>query len=216
MDPVNFVNSVRPDLVPELDLGNIENIKHLNEKVNPTHKYVAEILSASGLFKDLSCSSIFTQLHPSVHLINPDLFHILEQAKSKTQVGDEESRGKMNQSELYEKIHRKLVFDTTDEILVHILISTGFSDPCFSSNKLGLKSFTGERLLEKICSEIYHLQTNPECSLPYKDDVIESQVPGIVLDIERLIFKDLICEIVSGEASLPIRLNKPCRQLFTN
>lgn len=240
-DPVDlkkFLKNTRPDLLPEFNRDNLKKIKHFNDKLrkvgsrdeadadsiaipcesaDPMHRYIAEILSASGLFKDLENSLTFTQLHPSECLINPYLFHILEQAKSRFEVqDDEQSEGKKKQSKLQEKIQRKLVFDTTNEILVHLLISAGFSDLCISSNKLGLRSLTGKKFLERICSEMDHLQTNLEYSLPYEDDALHTEIPGLALDIERLIFKDLISEIVSSEAGLPRWLNKHRRKLFTS
>lgn len=225
LDLVNFLNISKPDSVPEFD-EKLENLEHLNDEADaaalcdstdPTRRYVCEILSASGLLKDLEPSSAFTQLNESKGLINPHLFQILEQAKSKIEVQeDEHNDKKINQSRLHEKIFRKLIFDTTDEILVKILISSGFSEPWVSPNKLGFKSLTGKKLLEKICSRMNDLEADFECNLLNNDEANPLEVSGVVLDIERMIFKDLISEIVSGEAGLPSCLNRPRRQLFTN
>lgn len=40
------------------------------------------------------------------------------------------------------------------------------------------------------------------------------EVPGVVLDVERLVFKDLVNEIVIGEAAGTKTRQGKCRQLF--
>ncbi|TMW80830.1 hypothetical protein EJD97_014648, partial [Solanum chilense] len=45
----------------------------------------------------------------------------------------------------------------------------------------------------------------------------DSEIPSLILDVERLIYKDLITEIISDEArEQQIRTRRHCRQLFTN
>lgn len=85
-----------------------------------------------------------------------------------------------------------------------------------------------------MCSEVDQLQAKPNCSIHDEDDGLRSilsedmvfqtlnwedchsEIPGIVLDIERLIFKDLISEVVSGEvASHPGRPAVRCKRLFS-
>ncbi|KAI8031892.1 Protein LONGIFOLIA 2 [Camellia lanceoleosa] len=210
-------------------------IASLCENTNPEHRYIAEIFLASGLLlKDLGSSSTFIQLHPSGHLINPNLFLVLEQTKGRIELPDaERSNEKINKLKFNGKIHRKLIFDTVNETLVHKLTAAGFSELGISPNKLRLSSLTGQKLLEELCSEMDHLQPNSDYSLHDEDDCLisilredmmlqtqnwadnHSEIPGVVLDIERLIFKDLIGEVVSGEvAGLPGRRTKHCRRLF--
>ncbi|KAF6171415.1 hypothetical protein GIB67_009556 [Kingdonia uniflora] len=221
-------------------------IASLCENNNPDHRYISEMLLASGLLlRNLgSCFSTF-QLHPSGHPINPDLFFVLEQTNG---VSKDETRLKPGQ----EKVHRKLVFDAVNEILVQKLAFAGLSsEPQLQNRKLAGKMIpSGQKLLKELCSEIEDLQSIGESqnsleklqpnvesksSADEYDDGLKSillkdvtspaenwtdfnnEISGLVLDVERLIFKDLVDEIVSGEATT-LRANKTsrrCRQLFT-
>ncbi|GFY86930.1 hypothetical protein Acr_05g0005690 [Actinidia rufa] len=136
---------------------------------------------------------------------------------------DERSNEKIGQSKFNEKIHRKMTFDTVNEILARKLTSAGFLEPWILPNKLRARSLTGRKLLKELSLEVDHLQANSDGSLHGKDLMLEtpnwadahSEIPGIVLDIERLIFKDLISEVVSSEgAGLPDRSAKHYRRLF--
>ncbi|KAM7510146.1 hypothetical protein LguiB_009021 [Lonicera macranthoides] len=188
----------------------------LCESTTPDHRYIAEILLASGLLKDLGSTITAMQLHPSAHFINPDLFHILEKIKSNDERHEKIARSKYNA-----KIKRKLVFDTVNEILVRKLVLPG---SWIFQNKLVGRVPRVEKLLSELCSEIDHLHANQSCSADDEDDGFTSilsadmmnnqsdnwanyrgEVPGLVLDIERLIFKDLISEIVSGGRGKHIR-----------
>lgn len=170
-----------------------ENHAYINphEDINEDQVYIKEILSASGILKNLDFQTILVNPHPTSTLINPELFHILEKTKecdSKT-----------------EKIKRKMIFDTVNDIL-----AKKFSQ--VSKRKHGIPN--GDTLLQELCLEINNLQNN-NTSDPY-DEVISiitddmykrtkdwdhkcDEVAALVLDIERLIFKDLIGEIVNGE-----------------
>ncbi|PSS33654.1 Protein LONGIFOLIA like [Actinidia chinensis var. chinensis] len=246
----HFLNNTRPNLSTQFDQERVENIKYLThahkqvsstcdeaatdhvaalfENTIPDHRYIAEILLASGiLLKDLGSSSTIIQLHPSGHSINPSLFLDLEKTKGRIELSaDEHSIEKIGQSKLNEKIRRKLMFDTVNEILVCKLTSAVFSEPWTSPNKLGVRSLSGQKLLKELCSEMDHLQAKANCGLSDVNDMMRqtqnwadyhTEVPGVVLYIERLIFKDLICEIVSGEASaVQGQPTKHCRQLFSN
>ncbi|PSR87738.1 Protein LONGIFOLIA like [Actinidia chinensis var. chinensis] len=246
VDIEHLLNSTGPKLGPDFDQEKSENLNHLAleirqansthdevatdyirslcENTNPDHRYITEILLASGLLKDLGSRSKFIQLHPSGHLINPNLFLILEQAKGMIELPeDKRSNEKIGQSKFNEKIHRKLTFDTVNEILAHKLTSAGFSEPWISPNKLRARSLTGQKLLKELSLELDHLQANSDGSLHDGDLMLQtpnwadahSEIPGIVLDIERLIFKDLISEVVSGEAAgLPDGPAKHYRRLF--
>ncbi|KAF5763740.1 putative protein LONGIFOLIA 1/2 [Helianthus annuus] len=168
----------------ELNEKKLKNIKQhvhqseLQATINPheDHIYIKEILSASGLLKNLDFATTIVHLHPTGSLINPELFNILEKTKECTSKS--------------EKIKRKLIFDTVNNILVRKLSQT--------SNRKG-KILDAKKLLEELCIEINDLHTNKK-SEDWDDDYC-NEVPALVLDIERLIFKDLITEIKNVAAS---------------
>ncbi|KAJ0816618.1 putative protein LONGIFOLIA [Helianthus annuus] len=162
--------------------------------------YIKEILLASGFLNNLDCATTIVHLHPTASLINPELFNILEKTKECT------SKSK--------KIERKMIFDTINDILAQKLARSASSKLWTSKKTSGF--LNGEKLLEELCLEIHNLQTN-KASDPY-DEVINivsedvnnksedwdhncNEIPALVLDIERLIFKDLISEIVNAEVS---------------
>ncbi|KAI3722488.1 hypothetical protein L2E82_33527 [Cichorium intybus] len=163
-------------------------------------RYVTEILLASGFLKDLVRSTTIVQLHPTGGLINPELFHVLEKTKGCT---DFNRKSKSNN-----KIKRKLVFDTVNDVLGHKLAMLGPFGPKG-------RVLNGEKLLKELCSGIDSLQNNSERGAYDEDDEVINiinadvnkrsqdweeycyEVPGLVLDIERLIFKDLISEVVN-------------------
>ncbi|CAK9185998.1 unnamed protein product [Ilex paraguariensis] len=247
--PEDLSHSRTPNLISEFSNKKFENIKHLVHKFrqldstsdeatadhiaspleskNPDHRYITEILLASGLLKYLGSCLTAIQLQPSGHVLNPNLFHVIEQSRQSTELGNKNHNGKIAQSKTKEKTKRKQIFDVVNEILFRKLAFE-------RSYKLGGKSLSGQKLLEELCSEICHLQANPDCGLDEEDDGLTSilsadmkhqsedwtdhhgEIPGLVLDIERLIFKDLISEIVSGEAAdLQYQSRKHCRQLFS-
>ncbi|CAN1296781.1 Protein LONGIFOLIA 1 [Linum perenne] len=195
------------------DEASTDYIASLCEKnTNPDHRYISEILLASGLLlRDLGSGTAF-QLHQSGHPINPELFCVLEQTKA---------------SNLQTKLHRKLIFDAVNEILVAKRMKSG---------KLAKKTITAQKLLKELCSEIEQLQVveKPECRLADEEEdglkailcedvvrrsgswtVFDNEVSGMVLDVERLIFKDLVGEIVMGETAglLQSKIGRR-RQLF--
>ncbi|PNY03157.1 hypothetical protein L195_g026480 [Trifolium pratense] len=140
----------------------------------------------------------------------------------------------MQQNAGYEwkkNLHRKLIFDGVNEILVAKL---GYSpEPWFHPIKLTKKNLSSQKLLKELCFEIEKVQAKKtECCLEDDDslksmlceDVIHGsvcweyfngEIPGIVLDVERLIFKDLVNDIVIGEASgLRVESSVRRRKLF--
>lgn len=210
----------------------LENIKHLvhqiellnsssdesttdsHETINGDDIYIKEILLASGLLKSLDRATAIVHLHPTSTLINPELFNILEKTKECTSKS--------------EKIRRKLIFDAVNNILLHKLARSA-SSGLWTSKRKG-KVLSGETLLEELCSEIYNLQNNTSSGI--YDEVIDvisddvnknsedwddncSELPALVLDIERQIFKDLVSEIVNAEiAGQQDRPRRHRRQLF--
>ncbi|MCL7050311.1 hypothetical protein MKW94_013627 [Papaver nudicaule] len=191
-------------------------IASLCENNNPDHRYISEILLASGLLlRDLGSGLAKIQLHASGHPINPDLFFVLEQTKGGNAVSKDGPR-KSKQ----DKLHRKLVFDAVNELLIQKLALAGLSsEPWIHTDKLARRTVNAQRLLKDLCSEIEQLQTNKQvdCSFDEDEDSLitilqedvmrrsenwtefPKEVPVVALDVERLIFKDLIDEIVSSE-----------------
>ncbi|KAI3463818.1 hypothetical protein Pfo_020481 [Paulownia fortunei] len=204
------------------DEARTDYIGSLCENTNPDHRYVSEILLASGLLlRDLGSSLTDFQFHSSGHPINPELFLVLEQTKASTSSNEECRTKKITQLTTSEKFHRKLIFDTVNEILARKLASAGpDSEPWLRTHKLARNALNAQKLLRELCSEIEGLQAkNPKCSSDEEDegwknilceDVMhrseswidfDDEVSGAVLDIERLIFKDLVDEIVLGESA---------------
>ncbi|KAK7285525.1 hypothetical protein RJT34_20299 [Clitoria ternatea] len=156
------------------------------------------------------------------HPINPDLFLMLELTKTSSFLSKEENSVekvayiKLNSK----KFHRKLIFDAVNEILGAKL---GYSHEPWLKKPNGLikKIQSSQKLLKELCFEIDKLQSKePENSLEeelvdrvksmlWEDMIHDSEswtgfhdeIPWVVLDVERLIFKDLVEEVViSGEA----------------
>ncbi|XP_039131470.1 protein LONGIFOLIA 1-like [Dioscorea cayenensis subsp. rotundata] len=123
-----------------------DHIALLCDTQKPDHRYVSEILLASSLLmKDLTAMPL--QLHSSGHPINPDLFLVLEQTKSQTNI--------LRPKNDTEKLHRKLIFDVVNEVLVQKLELTS---PYIKTRKLSRILPTGQRLLRQVCSEIDQLE----------------------------------------------------------
>ena len=199
-------------------------IASLCENKNPDQRYISEILLASGLLlRDLSSELLTFQLHPSGHPINPELFFVLEQTKASSFIPKEEcGTGKVACLKLNtEKFHRKLIFDAVNEILgVKLALVSSSPEPWVKPSRLTKKTLSAQKLLKELCFEIEKIQTKkPESSLNDEEDGLKSilcedvmhgseswtdfhgELSGVVLDAERLIFKDLIDEIVIGEAA---------------
>lgn len=204
------------------------------------HKYISEILLASGLLRDIDYSMISIQLHQAHLPINPSLFFVLEQnMTSNVSLQDNKHKGRgfgqQQTANLIERSKRKLVFDTINEILARRFAAEGCTkQPSIISSinplRITEKSLRGNELLQTLHSEIDRLQQNSKCILDEDDEdliwedlqshgmnwkEIEGETPGLVLDIERLIFKDLISEVVTSEvAAFPGMLSGQPRQLF--
>ncbi|KAJ0243573.1 Protein LONGIFOLIA 1 [Hirschfeldia incana] len=206
---------------------------------NGDHKYISEILSASGLLKDIDYNMLSIQLHQAHLPINPSLFFVLEQSKTGNVRHDNKHRGRgfgqQQAANLIERSRRKLVFDNVNEILARKFAAEGCTKQPYITSSISQlmtteKSSRGKELLESLCSEIDRLQDNSNCILDEDDEdliwedmqsqgmnwkEIDGETPGLVLDIERLIFKDLISEVVTSEvAAFPGMLSGQPRQLF--
>ncbi|CAN4086244.1 unnamed protein product [Withania somnifera] len=197
-------------------------IASLCENTNPDHRYISEILLASGLLlRDLGSSLTSFQFHPSGHPINPELFLVLEQTKASTLRKEEFFNDKMRQSNPNEKIRRKLLFDVVNESLAGKLVLMGPSyEPWLTPQKLAKSTLNAQRLLRDLCCEIEQLQAKPSiCNMDDEEDewknilledvmhrteswtVFTGEISNVVLDVERMIFKDLIDEIVRGDGT---------------
>ncbi|KAK6921010.1 protein of unknown function DUF4378 [Dillenia turbinata] len=232
----NLVQKLR-QLNSTHDETSTDYIASLCENTNPDHRYISEILLASGLLlRDLNSSLTTFQLHPSGHHINPELFFVLEQTKpSSLHLKEESNPGKVNPLKLdHEKFHRKLVFDAVNEILVRKLAPLGLcTEPWLRPSKLAKKTLGAQRLLKELCSEIEQLQTSKQENLVDEGDslkgilwedvihrsenwtVFHAELSGVVLDVERMVFKDLIDEVVRGEAAtLQAKPNRRRKQSF--
>ncbi|KAL4581979.1 hypothetical protein LXL04_006515 [Taraxacum kok-saghyz] len=179
--------------------------------INEDHKYINEILLTSDFLKDLDSAIRIVQINPTGSLIKPELFHFLEK---KQQYIDLDKTNK--------KSKRKLIFDSVNEILHHKLLIQG-SFGVWSRKR----SLNGENLLKELLSEIDNLQNAPERYVYDEDDEVKNlvsvdvnksedwdtccnEVSSVVLDIERLIFKDLIDEVVNAEVAQS-RPRRRCR-----
>ncbi|KAG0463399.1 hypothetical protein HPP92_019468 [Vanilla planifolia] len=220
-------------------VSNADNTALLCESPKTDHRYISEILLASGLLmKDLIAvpkGLMSLKIHPSRYPINPDLFLVLEQSKTSEPTKYENIPGrKQLQHDLHvDKMHRKLVFDVINEVLVEKLELT-FSSfrPYLSPQAMKLKGKlpSGQLLLKELCSEIDRLHAEGLKAESWDDEdkltceVLRDSVgwndhrielPGIVLDVERWIFKDLIDDVLSGElCGVHHRCSRRRRQLF--
>lgn len=198
-----------------------------SDSTSSDHAYISEILSASGLLSDLD-SGLMT-----IRLLSGNLFHMLEQIKASNNISSgDQARECTIQSKQGDRMRRKLIFDVVSEILMHRLLSN-YSRNWFSSDKLAGRKTAQQQLLKGLCSEIDQLQTDrPYCRFDDEDEdsrTISSKdlthqelnwagsddVSGVVLDVERLIFKDLVSEVVSSLATGPrAQPTGHCRRLI--
>ncbi|XP_042431012.1 protein LONGIFOLIA 1-like isoform X1 [Zingiber officinale] len=184
-----------------------DHVALLCENQNPDHRYVSEILITSGLLMlDLTSrsKSMPVQLQSSGHPINPDLFFVLEQTKA---VKENINQLKVNP----EKIHRKLIFNLVNELLIQKLklASSGPLPNQLIQARCG-RLPGGQNLLTELCSDIEHLKAESfttdshgngyaELSEDWLYSDVELQM--VVLEVERSIFRDLIDEVLGGEGA---------------
>ncbi|XP_073295483.1 protein LONGIFOLIA 1 isoform X3 [Primulina huaijiensis] len=202
------------------DEARTDYIASLCENTDPDHRYISEILLASGLLlRDLGGSLANFQFHPSGHPINPDLFLVLEQTKASTLLKEERCNERTaTQMMSIDKFHRKLIFDTVNEILTQRL---ALSEPWPRMLKPARKAVNALKLLKDLCSKIEGLRAETsKCGESDSEDDgwknilckdltlrceswtnFDDEISGPVLDIERLIFKDLVDEVVIGECT---------------
>ncbi|ONK76379.1 uncharacterized protein A4U43_C03F27070 [Asparagus officinalis] len=130
-----------------------------------------------------------------------------------------------------DKLHQDLIFDIIKEILVQKLELMIHGPQIDLFNRA--KKINSQYLWTELCSEIKQVLVKRPTSMNVeeedlrfrKDLLIQTscgwedlgiEVPGIVLDIERSIFKDLIDEIVTSEAcsSLQVKGARRRRKLY--
>lgn len=203
------------------DAPPVDHIAFLCETESPDHRYVSEILLASGLLmKDLSSGQAGLQLHTSGYPINPDLFHVLEQRKAgwaSKPVGIHQGRSGTKSDP--KRAHRKLMFDTVNELLLRKFEkeTTVFSVSSFTRAKdLPEKTLSGQQLVKLISSELESLEMEQSRICQKEGSVIpdkeilqrlhgwtsfSKELPGMVLEIERSIFKELVDEVVHSESA---------------
>lgn len=203
------------------DAPPVDHIAFLCETESPDHRYVSEILLASGLLmKDLSSGQAGLQLHTSGYPINPDLFHVLEQRKAgwaSKPVGIHQGRSGTKSDP--KRAHRKLMFDTVNELLLRKFEkeTTVFSVSSFTRAKdLPEKTLSGQQLVKLISSELESLEMEQsricqkEGSVIPDEEILQrlqgwtsfsKELPGMVLEIERSIFKELVDEVVHSESA---------------
>ncbi|KAL2335434.1 hypothetical protein Fmac_016647 [Flemingia macrophylla] len=206
---------------------NDERFTSFKDDKDPDHKYISEILLASGLLSNPSSNQVS---HSSSYPINPKLFLALEQIKTnKMCFNIENSAKKIAGLHNPEKMQRKLIFDVVNDILAQKLILESSTLWCQPDQPAGRK-LRGHLLLDELCTEVDKLQhINRNVNLDNEDENLRnllweeimhcpaiytnsySAIPDVVLDIERLIFKDLITEVVRSE--LANHSGKHCRQL---
>ncbi|XP_062106483.1 protein LONGIFOLIA 1-like isoform X2 [Humulus lupulus] len=203
------------------------------DSTNPDHIYISDILSASNLFRKFESDWMDIQFYSSYQLINPNMFFALEQLTARTQLSHNEHRNEKSQLQKNDKkVNRKLVFDVVNEILVNKFVETNLFMQWLSPDKVKWKRPNGQQLLKDLCSEIDQLQGNSSSSSldenglgsiicedmtqwPMNLSDYGREIPAVVLDVERLIFKDLINEVLSDKAAImPCRSGGHCRQLF--
>ncbi|XP_075498712.1 protein LONGIFOLIA 1-like [Primulina tabacum] len=199
-----------------------------NQNEMGNQRYINKILHTSGVLKSASFIPMASQFLSSCHVINPDTFNVLEQMEETTPRANREFIEKNSQKLLNQKNKRKLVFDMVNEILVQKITS-------------GKRFITGKRrispsmLAKEICQEMECLCRIPDNNFEeLEDDRLKriltgdmmyqsedwaeysGEVPALVLDIERQIFKDLVNEVVSADhAIVRGRTKKHRKQLFT-
>ncbi|KAL5197083.1 hypothetical protein ABZP36_000595 [Zizania latifolia] len=212
------VSQIKPENLEAL-IQKLEQLQSMNDEAANTkdHQYIYEILLTSGLLhKELSFAAMPGQVWPSSCPINPELFLILEQTKpdfaSATQTVTKSSNANS------EKLHRKLVFDLVNEILAQKM--SIHSSASQSAKLLRSSKITGWRLFKDLCTEVDRLQSESsmlKCSEEDEDEsmcLVEdalngredwrsfgSELQSMVLDIERSIYKELIDEVICGEAT---------------
>lgn len=219
------VSQIKPENLEAL-IQKLEQLQSMNDEAANTkdHQYIYEILLASGLLhKELSFAAMPGQLSPSSCPINPELFLILEQTKPHFVSASQAVNGAMKSSDPNtEKLHRRLVFDLVNEIIAQKM--TIYSSASGMAKLIRSRKLSGWRLFKELCPEVDRLiseSSSAKCSeedeeenMLLAEDALydmkdwgssEGELQGMVLEIERSIFRDLIDEVIGGEATEKMR-----------
>lgn len=194
-----------------------ENLLDLIQSINPGHRYITKMLLAFGLLKDTSIIQTDKDNHHVSlgDIFNSNMFHTLQEEDAPIEDANEELIENNDHSlQFNQKIQRKVVADVANEILIRKITSGRL----FTMGR-GRMSLQG--ILKEVYLEIDDLCRTPSCNVDDEDDMsirvlavdmkyesddwtdYSSEVPALVLDIERLIFKDLINEVITSEVSGP-------------
>lgn len=215
------VSQIKPENLEAL-IQKLEQLQSMNDEAanSKDHQYIYEILLASGLLhKELSFAAMPAQLSPSSCPINPELFLILEQTKPHFISATQAVTGAKKSSDPnMEKLHRRIVFDLVNEIIAQKM--NIYSSASGTAKLLRSRKLSGWRLFKELCTEVDRLLSESSaaiCSeededenIPLSEDALyemkdwgspEGELQGMVLDIERSIFRDLIDEVIGGEAT---------------
>ncbi|KAH0450262.1 hypothetical protein IEQ34_020954 [Dendrobium chrysotoxum] len=170
---------------------------------DPDNKYVAEVLLSSSLLTE---GSQMPAILKQIKLVEP--FEAVEKNNTRTP-------------------HKQLVYDVVNEILnrkIEEFNSGCQHDHLFKPNMLSL-----QLLFKELCFEVKYLRSYIDGSFQGKDTVFtkdliqrsnvwdrfDSEIPIVVLEIERLIFVDLINEILSSLINVVLEPKQRYRrQLF--
>uniref|UniRef100_A0ACD5YRK4 Uncharacterized protein n=1 Tax=Avena sativa TaxID=4498 RepID=A0ACD5YRK4_AVESA len=223
------VNQIKPENLEAL-IQKLEQLQSMNDEAanSKDNQYIYEILLASGLLhKELSFTAMPGQLWPSSCPINPELFFILEQTKPHFISATQAVTGAKKSSEAnMEKLHRRIVFDLVNEIIAQKM--NIYSSASGTAKLLQSRKLSGWRLFKELCTEVDRLLSESsaaKCSeededenTPLTEDALYdmkdwgspgNELQGMILDIERSIFRDLIDEVIGGEAIERMQAGQP-------
>lgn len=192
------------------DEAGTDYIASLCENPIPDHRYISEILLASGLLLRVHGSSIATfQPHSSDNPINPELFFVLEQTAANSLPSKQQPKPELIQA----KVRRRLIFDGVNEILVGKLASkVSPPEPWPESPKLSRKELSAQEFLRELCLEFEQLEVKGSeadeehdeawrimhevvISEPESWKKFRVEVPAVASAVEGLIFGDIVDEI---------------------
>jgi hypothetical protein len=218
-------NQIKPENLEAL-IQKLEQLQSMNDEAanSKDNQYIYEILLASGLLhKELSFAAMPGQLCPSSCPINPELFLILEQTKPRFISA---TGAKKSSDPNMEKLHRRIVFDLVNEIIAQKM--NIYSSASGTAKLLRSRKLSGWRLFKELCTEVDRLLSESsaaKCSeededenVPLAEDALydmkdwgssDGELQGMILDIERSIFRDLIDEVIGGEATEKTQAGQP-------
>ncbi|CAN6205999.1 unnamed protein product [Urochloa humidicola] len=213
------VNQIKPENL-EVLIQKLEQLQSMNEEAanikevmasvtaNKDHQYIYEILLASGLLhKELTFAALPGQFRSPSHLINPELFLILEQTKP--DIASEfhtYSGAKKCSKPCTGKLHRRLVFNMVNETIAQKMNICRFgSQPV---KFLQPRKLSGWQLFKDLCTEVDRLtkfsEEDENENMLVDEDIIDgkdwmsfdTELHGMALEIEKSIFKGLIDEVI--------------------